>query len=97
MVAKNDEITNEIRGDLITIAQLMQQKAIIPKAIAEEIEENTGAPRRTKAAMLLNHLLDKVQVNTAHFEEFCEILVKQNDVSLATKLRQHCKETPPGP
>ena len=88
----NEIITSEIKGDLISISQAMQRERIIPQALEEEMTApGTGFSSRTRAAMLVDHLTEKVQVNTDYFEVFCAILDDHwSSKNMARDLREYC-------
>ena len=92
LIEYNDIITSEIKGDLTSVSQAMQRERIIPTALEEEMTApGTGFSSRTRAAMLVDHLTEKVQVNTDYFEVFCAILDDHwSTNNIARNLREYC-------
>lgn len=89
LIEYNDVVTSEIRADLVSVVQALHRNGIVPQAVVEETQEVIGVQSRSKAASLVNHICDKVQVNPKHFETFCTILDELNHQDVARKLREN--------
>ena len=93
----NEVVTGDIRADIISFAQALQRRDLISLADVELATKATGLSNRHKAAILLDHVFDKIKVDTKLFYTFCECLDELQYNKTAKMLRDKCKELATAP
>ena len=90
MIEYNTAITNALSANLTGMGEALNKSALIPRNVAQEANQPTGMTYEEKAAKMRNIVTDKVELNPDRFNDFCDVLEKNEQGELATTLRDYC-------